>query len=64
MRGPNERFIPRILGARAIPAGQDEYGQLKGGFVRLVGKIKPAFTRGEALRARTAKARMMYMKGK
>jgi hypothetical protein len=47
MRGANARFIPRILEARTIPAGLDEYGQLKGAFVRLEGKIKPAFTRGE-----------------
>jgi hypothetical protein len=47
MTGPNARFIPQILGAEMIPAGKDEYGRLKGGVVRLKGKMKPAFTRGE-----------------
>ena len=40
-------FIPRILEATIIPAGVDEYGQLKGGVIRLRGKMKPACTRGE-----------------
>ena len=40
-------FMPRILEATTIPAGLDEYGSLKGGQIRLVGKMKPAFTRGE-----------------
>ena len=46
-----ERFIPRILDATTIPAGLDEYGQLREGcFIRLVGKMKPAFTRGEGFK--------------
>ncbi|ERF75515.1 hypothetical protein EPUS_08329 [Endocarpon pusillum Z07020] len=43
-----EVFIPRTLDATTIPVGLDEYGQLKEGcFIRLAGKMKPAFTRGE-----------------
>lgn len=46
-----ERFMPRILDATTIPAGLDEYGQLKEGcFIRLAGKMKPAFTRGEGFK--------------
>jgi Heterokaryon incompatibility protein (HET) len=44
------RFIPRILEASTTPSGLDEYGQLKSGFIRLVGKLKPAFTRGEGFK--------------
>jgi hypothetical protein len=47
MTWPNARFIPPTLGAEVIPAWKGEYGQLKGGVVRLKGKMKPAFTRGE-----------------
>ncbi|MCJ1427596.1 hypothetical protein MMC29_005499 [Sticta canariensis] len=39
-------FMPRVLEATMVPAGLDEYGSLKGGQIRLVGKMKPAFTRG------------------
>ena len=41
------RFMPRILEAATVPVGSDEYGQLKGGVIRLVGRMKPACTRGE-----------------
>lgn len=40
-------FMPRILEATTVPAGLDEYGSLKGGQIRLVGKMKPALTRGQ-----------------
>ena len=43
-------FMPRILEATTIPAGLDEYGSLKGGWIRMVGKMKPAFTRGEGFK--------------
>lgn len=41
------RFMPRILEATTVPAGLDEYGSLKTGWIRLAGKMKAAFTRGE-----------------
>ena len=41
------RFMPRILEATTIPAGLNDFGQLKGGEIRLSGKMKSAFTRGE-----------------
>lgn len=41
------RFMPQILEATTVPAGLDEYGSLKGGWIRLAGKMKAAFTRGE-----------------
>jgi Heterokaryon incompatibility protein (HET) len=44
------RFMPRILEATTVPAGPDEYSQLRGGAIRLVGKMKPALTRGEGFR--------------
>ena len=40
-------FMPRILEATTVLAGFDEYSPLKGVQIRLVGKMKPAFTRGE-----------------
>lgn len=40
-------FVPRTLEATTVPAGLDEYGTLKGGWIRLAGKMKAAFTRGE-----------------
>ena len=40
-------YIPRILEVTMIPEGLDEYGRYKRGFIRLVGKTKPAFSRGE-----------------
>jgi Heterokaryon incompatibility protein (HET) len=43
----NAQYLPQVLEATTIPAGIDEYGQLKGGWIRLKGKIKRAFTRGE-----------------
>jgi hypothetical protein len=41
------QFVPQILEATTLPAGMGVYGQLKGGWVRLKGRVKPAFTRGE-----------------
>ncbi|KAL9127526.1 MAG: hypothetical protein Q9217_003614 [Psora testacea] len=40
-------LMPKILEATTISAGLDKYGSLKGGRIRLVGKMKPALTRGE-----------------
>jgi Heterokaryon incompatibility protein (HET) len=44
------RFHPRILEASTTPSGPDEFGQLKAGFIRLVGKMKPALTQGEGFK--------------
>ncbi|MCJ1466072.1 hypothetical protein MMC07_004691 [Pseudocyphellaria aurata] len=41
------RLMPRILEATTDPAGFDEYGSLTRGRIRLAGKMKAAFTRGE-----------------
>lgn len=40
-------FVRRILEATTVPAGLDEDGTLKGGWIRLAGKMKGAFTRGD-----------------
>ena len=39
-------FMPQILEATTSPAGIDEFGQLKGGRIRIRGKAKPAFSKG------------------
>jgi hypothetical protein len=44
---PNPKYIPRILEAKTTPSGVDEYGALGGGWIRLRGKLKAVFSRGE-----------------
>ena len=48
------RFTARVLEATTLPAGPDEYGQLQGGAIRLAGKMRRGFTRGEGF------ARQLY----
>ena len=53
-------FMPRILEATTVPVGLDEYGSLKEGRIRLVGKMKPAFTCGEGVAGHDCEAHRVY----
>ena len=46
-------LMPRILEATTLPAGLDEFGSCREGWIRLVGKARPGFTRGEGLARQT-----------
>ncbi|MCJ1246474.1 hypothetical protein MMC30_003682 [Trapelia coarctata] len=44
---PSPQLLPTVLEVSTTPAGSDPFGQLQSGFIRLKGRLKPAFTRGE-----------------
>jgi hypothetical protein len=50
LAGPNAAYVARVLEAETVPSGRDTFGELKSGFVRLQGKIKPAVTQGEGFK--------------
>jgi hypothetical protein len=58
------KFMARILTATTIPAGLDEYGQLTGGQIRLVGKMRPGFTRGEGFARQDREGVYDFQEGK